>query len=334
MGNWVLGSVTAVMGVCGLYVSSRAGFGVAYYGGLLFFLFAILFIFNLIKIGYDEARETTSAGEFNALRGRVTSYLFPENTNLASTKIVVRTITTADLKDAVARGVSDFMVRPTHMFILCAIYPTAGLIFARMTFGYEVLPVLFPLVSGFALIGPLAATGLYELSRRRELGLDSSWWHVFDVLHSPSMGSLVRIGVIMALIFVVWLLAAQAIYEAHFGDWVPASVWDFVHKIYSTPEGLNLIVIGIGVGAVFAVFSMAISVIAIPMLLDVNVGVTTAVKTSLRAVNQNPKTMAIWGFIVAASLLVGALPLFVGLAVVLPVLGHSTWHLYRRVVEH
>jgi uncharacterized membrane protein len=334
MGNWVLGSVTAVMGVCGLYVSSHTGFGVAYYGGLLFFLFAVLFIFHLIKIGYDEARETTASGELNELFGRATTYLFPPTEKSASTKIVIRSITTADLRIALARGFSDFDTRPTHLFILCAIYPVVGIIFARLTFGYEVLPILFPLVSGFALVAPLAATGLYELSRRREQGLDFSWWHVFDVLHCPSIRSLVLLGAVMSVVFFAWLFAAQSIYHLYFGNWEPASISDFLFQIFRTDSGLKLIVVGCGVGFVFAVVSMSMTVISIPMLLDVNVGVITAFRTSIRVVFANPVTMAIWGCIVVAALLIGSLPIFVGLAVVLPVLGHSTWHLYRRAVEH
>ena len=138
----------------------------------------------------------------------------------------------------------------------------------------------------------------------------------------------------MAVVFFAWLFAAQAIYELYFGSWVPASISDFLSQIFTTPEGQNLIVVGVGVGFLFAVVSMSMTVISIPMLLDVNVGVVTAVVTSIRVVLANPMTMTIWGLIVAIALIIGSLPLFVGLAVVLPVLGHSTWHLYHKAVEH
>lgn len=331
--NWVLGSVTAVMGVAGLFVSSRAGHGVAYYGGLLFFLFAVLFVILLIKVDYDDAKEATSASEFRALFVKVTAVLKPATISAGSGPIIVHSIGTADLRDALARGFADFMVRPTHLIILCVVYPVVGILFARLTFGYEILPILFPLVSGFSLIGPLAATGLYELSRRREQGLDTSWWHVFDVVRSPSIHAIVILGVIMALIFVAWLFAAQSIYELYFGNVVTASVSEFVRQTLTTPSGWKLILVGCGVGFLFAVVVLTISVVSLPMLLDRNVGVVTAVRTSIRAVLANPVTMAIWGLVVGGALVLGSLPLFVGLAIVLPVLGHSTWHLYRKIVE-
>ena len=330
--NWVLGTVTAAMGVGGLFISSRAGHGLAHIGGLLFFVFAVLFVFLLIKASYDETKESTSLDELRALAATVTGFVKPARERVDSRQTNVRTIGTADLRDALARGLADFRVQPTHLIILCVIYPIVGLFLARLTFGYEILPVLFPLVSGFALIGPLAATGLYELSRRREQGLDMSWWRVFGVLRSPSIVSIVILGVFMALIFVAWLVSAQAIYETYFGTSTPDSVTGFILQVFTTPSGWSLVLVGCGVGFVFAVVVLAISVVSIPMLLDRNVGVVMAVRTSIRAVLANPKSMTIWGFVVAGTLVIGSVPLFVGLAIVLPVLGHSTWHLYRKVV--
>ena len=245
----------------------------------------------------------------------------------------IREIDTADLRDALARGFSDFKVQPTHLIFLCAIYPLVGLFLARLAAGYDILPVLFPLVAGFSLIGPLAATGLYELSRRREQGLDLAWWHVFDVLRCPSRPAIVALGLVLAAVFVAWLVAAQTIYVGIFGNWVPASIGEFGREVFTTSSGWTLIVVGCGVGFIFAVVVMTITVVSLPMLLDRDVGAIRAVQTSVRAVLANPKTMAIWGLVVVATLVLGSLPLFVGLAVVLPVLGHSTWHLYRKVVE-
>lgn len=251
-------------------------------------------------------------------------------TNLAHPTI--RKIDTADLRDALARGVADFMVQPTYLIFLCVIYPLVGLFVARLTAGYDVLPLLFPLLAGFALIGPVAATGLYELSRRREQGLDFTWWHVFDVLRSPSLRAIVTVGVVLAVIFVAWLVAAQIIFVMIFGDWVPASFTEFAGRIFTTSSGWTLIVVGCGVGFVFAVVVISISVVSLPMLLDRDVSAMTAVQASVDAVMANKPTMAIWGLIVVGALVVGALPAFVGLAIVFPILGHATWHLYRKVV--
>jgi uncharacterized membrane protein len=256
------------------------------------------------------------------------------DTGASMAQSAVGQIDITDLRDALARGFADFRLQPTHLIFLFVIYPLVGLFLARLTFGYDNLPILFPLVSGFALIGPLAATGLYELSRRREQGLDCSWWHAFDVLRSPSLPSLVGLGFILAAIFVAWLIAAQVIYTLTFGSWVPSSIGEFVSTVFTTSLGWVLITVGCSVGFVFAAVVMAISVVSLPMLLDRDVGAVAAIQTSIHVVRTNPKTMAVWGSIVAGSMVIGCLPFFIGLAVVLPVLGHSTWHLYRKVVDN
>lgn len=250
-----------------------------------------------------------------------------------STKPNVRRIGTADLMDALAKGLDDFKAMPTHVVFLCLIYPIVTLIFARTYAGYEVLPLVFPLLAGYTLIGPLVATGMYELSRRREEGLDISRGHAFDVFRSPSIRAIATLGVVLMAIYFAWLSAAWAIYEANFGNAAPASIEEFARQVFTTPAGWTLIIGGSGVGFLFAVVVLTLSVVSFPMLLDRDVGVMTAMQTSVRAVLANPITMAIWGLIVAVALLIGSLPLFVGLSVVMPVLGHATWHLYRKVVE-
>ena len=250
-----------------------------------------------------------------------------------STKPNVRRIGTADLIDALAKGLDDFKAMPTHVVFLCLIYPVVTLLFARIYAGYEVLPLVFPLLAGYTLIGPLVATGMYELSRRREEGLDISRGHAFDVFRSPSIGSIATLGVVLMAIYFAWLGAAWAIYEAIFGNAAPTSIEEFARQVFTTPAGWTLIIGGSSAGFLFAVVVLTLSVVSFPLLLDRDVGVMTAMQTSVRAVLANPITMAIWGLIVAVALLIGSLPLFVGLSVVMPVLGHATWHLYRKVVE-
>jgi len=244
----------------------------------------------------------------------------------------VRKITLADLKEALAKGIDDFRAFPTHVIFLSIIYPIVGIALARLTLSYDFLPLLFPLAAGFALIGPVAATGLYEMSRRRELGLDVEWKDAFGARRSPSIDSIMALGGLLLAIFVLWIAVAQAIYVATFGYAPAAEIPNFLSQVFTTPEGWTLIVVGNLVGFLFALTVLTISVVSFPLLLDRDVGAVVALLTSVRAVLRNPVPMAAWGLIVAALLLIGSLPLFFGLAVVMPILGHSTWHLYRTVV--
>src|SRR5262249_10544156 len=155
----------------------------------------------------------------------------------------------------------------------------------------------------------------------------------FHVVHSRSLGGIVLLGVLLVVIFLLWVAFSQALYVATFGNAPPASIPNFLHQVFTTREGWTLILIGNGVGFLFALVVLIIGVVSFPLLLDRNVGPGVAILTSMRVVQINPVTMAIWGFIIAALLLIGSLPLFIGLAVVMPVLGHASWHLYRKAVE-
>ena len=244
----------------------------------------------------------------------------------------IRKITTADVWDALSKGIDDFRTMPTHVFFACIIYPVVGILIGRAAFGYDVIPLLYPFAAGFALLGPIAAIGLYELSRRRETDMDTSWKHAFDVLHSPSLPGILALGALLLVLFGVWIAVAQSLYVANFGYGEPASWTSFARGVLTTPQGLSLILVGNAVGFLFALLTLMISVVSFPLLLDRNVGPVVAVLTSVRAVMANPVTMALWGLIVAAGLVVGFATFFLGLAVIVPVLGHATWHLYRKIV--
>jgi len=244
----------------------------------------------------------------------------------------VRGISPWDLVGVLTKGLDDFRAMPTHVIFLSVIYPIAGIIVASATLGYGLVPLLYPMAAGFALIGPFAAIGIYELSRRREQGLDTTWTHAFDLLQADSFRAILALGLILLAIFGVWIGIAQAIYVTHFGYAPPESIGGFVRQVLTTEAGHRMILIGNGVGFLFALVAFAISVVAFPLLIDRNISATAAAATSIKVVLRNPLTMALWGLIVAAALFIGSLPFFVGLAVVIPVLGHSTWHLYRKVV--
>ena len=246
--------------------------------------------------------------------------------------LAVRRIGVADLWDALARGLADFEANRTDVIFLCVIYPVIGLVLGRLASGYGLLPLLFPLASGFALVGPFAAVGLNEISRRREQGSDVRWVDAFGVLRSPSIGAILLLGLMLIALFLLWLVVAQIIYVVTLGPQPPSSVTGFISEVFTTNAGWTMIVVGIGAGFLFALLVLAVSVVSFPLLLDRNVGIGTAISTSARAVSANPGVMALWGLIVACGLVIGSVPLFVGLVVVLPVLGHATWHLYRKVV--
>jgi uncharacterized membrane protein len=246
---------------------------------------------------------------------------------------VIRTIGFSELHRALQRGWEDFKAVPTHAIILCIIYPVLGLMLARAVHGYSVIPLLFPLAAGFALIGPFAAVGLYEMSRRRERGEQATAWDALEVVRAPSFGAMLGLGVLLLALFVTWVATAQALYIAAFGYEGATGIYDFATRVLTTAPGWWLIVVGCGVGFLFALVALCISVVSFPLMLDRHASAGEAMVASLRAVARNPVPMAAWGLIVAVLLAAGTLPFFLGLAVVIPLLGHATWHLYRETIE-
>ncbi|CAO4162623.1 DUF2189 domain-containing protein [Methylorubrum populi] len=244
----------------------------------------------------------------------------------------VRRIGLQDLRTALGKGIEDFGAMPTHVLFLIAIYPVAGVLIAAATFEGQLIPILFPLASGFALIGPFAAISLYELSRRRELGLDTNWVTAFSPLTHRSAKAIALVGSVLLALFVAWILAAMGLYWALFGDTRFASIPALAREVLTTPRGWALIVTGNLVGGAFSLLALAVSAVTFPLIIDRGTDAATAMETSLALVRENPGTMLVWGLIIVGLLIIGTLPLFIGLALVLPILGHATWHLYRRAV--
>jgi len=259
-------------------------------------------------------------------------------------KIPVRRIGAADLNASLSEGWSDFMEMRGDIIFLAVLYPLIGIVAAVATVGNALLPRFLPIVAGTGLLGPVAAVGFYEMARRREMGLHSNWPHFLDVRKRPSFDEIASVSGLLFAIFALWLLAAAALYVLLWGVWNPPwltsfvwyephSIGDFLSKLFGTARGWALIVIGAAIGGVFAALVLAVSVVSMPLLVDCDVSAAAAVKTSMRATRENAGVMLRWGLTVAALLVLGSIPLFIGLAVVLPWLGYSTWHLYTRLVD-
>ena len=244
----------------------------------------------------------------------------------------VRHLAVRDLREVLKKGVEDFAACRTDVAFLAVLYPVIGILLAWLSFDRNLLPLLFPVMSGFALVGPVAAVGLYEMSRLREQGQEPRWADAFAVAKSSSFGAILLLGVMLGAVFVVWVLTAHGIYYATLGPEEPASVGGFVSDIFTTGAGWAMLIAGCIAGGLFAALVLATSVVSFPLLLDRNVGLPVAVITSMRVAAANPVPVAVWGAVVAGGLLVGSIPFFLGLIVVMPILGHATWHLYRRTV--
>lgn len=244
----------------------------------------------------------------------------------------IRRIGAADLQWALAEGWRDFREKRGDLLFLGLLYPVVCGIAVLLAFNAPLLPLLFPLVAGLSIAGPAVASGFYELARRREEGRDTSWWHFLDPLNGRSRWPLALLTLGIAALFVAWLAVAYAIYAVTFGAEGPMQPVDVLDRLFTTEAGWRLIVLGNLAGGAFAVVTLVVAIVSFPMVVDRPVDAATALRTSLKAVRENPREVFGWGLRVAGLLALGLLPAAIGLAVVLPWLGYATWHLYTRLV--
>lgn len=244
----------------------------------------------------------------------------------------INEIGAADIRAALRKGAQDFVALRSDVITVMALYPVIGFILAVWAFNAGQIHLLFPLAAGFPLVGPVAAIGLYEMSRRRELGEETDWRAALTTLRGRVLGPVLMLGLLLMAIFVTWLFAAHAIWAATLGPEPQESLRAFLSATFTTGAGWAMIILGCGVGFVFAAVVLCISIVSFPMLIDRPVGVPVALATSIAVARKNLGTTALWGLVVAVSLLLGSIPVFAGLIIVLPILGHATWHLYRRAV--
>jgi uncharacterized membrane protein len=250
-----------------------------------------------------------------------------------SKRISVRSISDEDLRLSLKQGYDDFRDLRGDLIFAGLIYTLIGLAAVVMTTSRPLMPFFFPVVAGVALLGPIAAVGFYELARRREKGQEVHWFNFLDVRKRPSLDDMGIVAGLLLLIFFGWLLAAGVLYGLIFGWTTPTSIGGFVSMVFTTPRGWLLIAAGVVVGAIFGWLVLALSVASLPMLVDCDVNASEAVSASWRAAHANKSEMIRWGIIVGGLLVLGSIPLFVGLAFVLPWLGYATWHLYTRLID-
>ncbi|SHG90908.1 DUF2189 domain-containing protein [Cognatishimia maritima] len=256
-------------------------------------------------------------------------------THLGSEEDIRPTVLPLDIHDistALKLGWQDVMRFRSDVFALVVVYPMIGFALAFLAFEQALLPMLFPMAAGFALLGPVACIGMYEISRQNEETGSASWGTALSALRSRVIGPVMVLGFFMLVWFMLWMAAAFAIYAITLGPAMPISTMGFISDVLTTSSGWIMILLGVGVGAVFAFVVLLVSAVGFPMLIDKPVGLPIAVATSVRAVRLNLKPMLLWGLVVAAMLALATITVFLGLVLVLPWLGHATWHLYRLTI--
>lgn len=257
----------------------------------------------------------------------------PTGTTTASSLPQVQAITFTDLWHVLKLGWADFLAAPQFGLFFSAIYVVGGLSLFAFVLWFELHWLAYPLVIGFALIGPFAASGLYEVSRRRELGLPLSWAEILTVVGRQRSRELGWMAFVMLFVFWVWMYQARTIFAVFFGFQGFASFDGFLAALFTTSNGWMFLLVGHLVGAIIAMVLFTLTVVSCPLLLDRDADFVTAMITSIRAVAASPTTMIAWGLFVITAVVLAAVPAFLGFLIVLPVFGHATWHLYRRVVE-
>ena len=252
---------------------------------------------------------------------------------IPASAVEVRKIGFQDLWQSLREGYADFSANPSFVVFLLLIYPFFAVLWSLLFVGQNLDYLVFPVVAGLTLLGPVVATALCEMSRRREAGEDVDGYSAFEFVHSAAFAPIVALSILMMALYVAWVYMAELIYFGLFGaDPMPA-LSELAGELLTTRRGAALLMYGFGVGFLFAFVALACSAFSFSLLLDKPASALTALGASVRGVTANPIVMCAWGLIVAVLLALGAAVFLIGLAAVLPVLGHATWHLYRKVVE-
>ncbi|HQT46559.1 MAG TPA: DUF2189 domain-containing protein [Acidocella sp.] len=244
----------------------------------------------------------------------------------------VRKVSFEDMKEALLRGFEDWRICRTDVLVMAVLYPIAAIFVAAVVVDQALLPFVFPVLAGFALVGPMATMWFAALSRQREIEGVTSSEAAARIFEYPKLKAIQRLCLIVIGLFLAWIVVAGVVYGMTLGQ-LPASQASFFSTMFTTRAGWTMIMAGCLSGAAFAVITLAIGLVSFPMTLDRDVTVTQAIGASVRAALRNPGVALGWGGVIVAGLILGALPGLLGLTVVLPILGHANWHLYRRIIH-
>lgn len=249
----------------------------------------------------------------------------------AVSPIHLNTIEVADVLECVEQGVRDFARAPVYGMFFGGVYALGGVLILWLALSYGYYYLIYPAVMGFALLSPFGAAGTYEISRRLEQGEPLSWSAVIGAVWGRSGKELAWLALVSLFTFIIWLDVAMFVFLAFYGLHVPTFP-ELFSQVVTTPYGLLFLLVGNGVGAMIALAVFSFTVVSPALLVDRDIDFITAMSTSVRTVMTNPKPMLVWAVIIGMDLAIAFATLFVALLVIFPVLGHTTWHLYRRVV--
>ncbi|MDX5365873.1 MAG: DUF2189 domain-containing protein [Alphaproteobacteria bacterium] len=241
----------------------------------------------------------------------------------------IRTVTFGDLAAALKAGLRDFLRAPLFGLVIGGAFALIGAVIVASLTIWQLPWLIYPFAIGFPLVGPFAAVGLYEVSRRLAAGERPLWGDVFAVIWAQRRREVSWMAFVMLFVFWIWMYQVRLLIALFLGLVSFASFEQFLTVVFTTQDGLLFLAIGHVVGAVLALVLFSITVISIPLLLEREVDMVTAMITSIKTVFQSPVVMLGWGVFVTLCVLAASLPFFLGLLVVLPVFGHATWHLYR-----
>lgn len=251
----------------------------------------------------------------------------------AATLPVVRRISFSDLRDVLRLGWSDYIAAPQYGLFFAGAYVVGGFLLFSAVALLRIHWLAYPLVIGFSLIGPFIASGLYEVSRRREQGIELRWSQILGVVAGQHRRELGWMAFVMLFVFWIWMYQARTLVAVFFGSQGFATFDGFITAVFTTTNGWLFLLAGHVVGAILAFTLFALTVVSCPLLLDRDADFVTAMITSIRAVTTSPVVMLSWGLLVIIAVVITGLAGLIGLMITLPVFGHATWHLYRRLVE-